>query len=243
MDRAALGLERDRFYFFFSFDVASVPERKHPWAAVAAIERLARSTRRPVGLVLRILRADRNSELVQQVRARCKGLPVLFVSERSSREEFDTLLSASDACLSLHRSEGLGMLPIESMYLGKPVVATGYGGVTDYLDETTGFPVDFRLRRLERNEGPYPAGAAWAEPSLEDAVEKMKMVLECPELVAERAARGRERVVGLYSVEAASRRFVAEIERLGYGVRGAAAQGIPDAGFGTPADVAGSRQA
>ncbi len=128
VDRQSLGLEKDRFYFFFSFDVASVPERKHPWAAIESIERLAKISRRPVGLVLRVLRADRNPSLAEALRSRCRGLPVVLITQRSSREEFDTLLSACDACLSLHRSEGLGMLPIESLYLGKPVVATGYGG-------------------------------------------------------------------------------------------------------------------
>ena len=214
LDRAAIGLEPGRFYFFFSFDVASVPERKHPWAALEAIERLVRSTRRPVGLVLRILRAERNPVMAQQLRTRCKGLPVVVLAERSSRDEYDALLATCDAGLSLHRSEGLGMLPIECMYLGKPVVATGYGGVTDYLDETTGFPVEFTLRRLEQSQGPYPSGAAWAEPSIVDAVEKMRAVLELPELAAERAARARERVEALYSVEAAAKRFAAEVKRL-----------------------------
>ncbi len=34
------------------------------------------------------------------------------------------------------------------MYLGKPVIATGYGGVTDFLDDETGFVVRHRLATL-----------------------------------------------------------------------------------------------
>jgi glycosyltransferase involved in cell wall biosynthesis len=214
VNRAELGLDRERFYFFFSFDVASVPERKNPLAAMEAIARLARCSTRPVGLVLKLHRAELNSSLLERLRARAKGLPVVLITERASRGELERLVVACDACLSLHRSEGLGLLPIESMYLGKPVVATGYGGVTDYLDESTGFPVHYHLRRLEKPEGPYPAGSAWAEPSVEDAVEKMRMVVECPELAAERAGRALERVRSLYSVEAAAERFAAEVSRL-----------------------------
>ena len=214
VDRAEFGLERDRFYFFFSFDVASVPERKNPLGAIEAISRLVRASRRPVGLVLKVHRAELNSGLMERLRARVRGLPVVLITERATREKLERLLNACDACLSLHRSEGLGMLPIESMYLHKPVVATGYGGVKDYLDETTGFPVDYHLRRLAKPEGPYPAGAAWADPLVEDSVEKMRMVLECPELAAERAARARARVQSLYSVEAAAERFAAEVRRL-----------------------------
>ena len=36
------------------------------------------------------------------------------------------------------------------MYLGKPVIATGYGGVTDFLDDETGFVVRHRPAALER---------------------------------------------------------------------------------------------
>jgi glycosyltransferase involved in cell wall biosynthesis len=214
VDRATLGLDRDRFYFFFSFDVASVPERKNPLAAVEALSRLARSSSRPVGLVLKIMRAERNPAMVQRLRALSRGLPVVLLVERTSRSELESLLSTCDACLHLHRSEGLGLLPIESMYLGKPVVATGYGGVTDYLDESTGFPVSFDIRRLEAAHGPYPGGAVWADPRIEDAVEKMRAVVENPGLAGARAARARERVLALYSVEAASQRFAAEVKRI-----------------------------
>jgi glycosyltransferase involved in cell wall biosynthesis len=214
VDRSAFGLDAERFYFLFSFDVASVPERKNPQAAIEAISRLVKATKRPVGLVLKINRAAVDPRMVERLRDRAKNLPVVLMTERASRERVDSLLAACDACLSLHRSEGLGMLPIESMYLRKPVVATDYGGVTDFLDETTGFPVEYHLRQLERPEGPYPAGAAWAEPSIKDAVAKMLAVIEQPEVAAERAQRALRRVESLYSVAAASRRFATELGRL-----------------------------
>jgi glycosyltransferase involved in cell wall biosynthesis len=156
-------------------------------------------------------------------------LPIVLFTENASRERMEMLLSASDACLSLHRSEGLGMLPIESLYLGKPVVATGYGGVTDYLDESTGFPVEYALRRLESPHGPYPAGAAWAEPSLDDAAEKMRLVVEFPDLAGERARKGQERVRAVYSAEATGRRLAGEVRRI-LGPLECAPPGVPVVG-------------
>lgn len=239
VDRAALGLDRDRFYFFFSFDIASVPDRKNPFAAIEAIARLVRSKSPRVGLVLKIVRAERSPVLTEKLRASCKGLPIVLLTERAGRAELETWLSASDACLSLHRSEGLGLLPIEAMYLGKPVVATGYGGVTDYLDETTGFPVRYELSRLEHAHGPYPEGAAWAEPSIDDAVASMRMVMELPEIAGERARRAGERVRELYSVPSAAARFIGELDRI--------LGPIPEPAASTPSaealpDAAGSLQ-
>jgi glycosyltransferase involved in cell wall biosynthesis len=213
-DRARFGIEPGRFTFFFAFDVLSVPERKNPFAAIEAVRRLARRTPRPFALLLKVSRARHDPALLSRLRDAARGLPVEIHTTPASREQMDAWVALCDANLSLHRSEGLGLLPIETLYLGKPVVATGYGGVTDFLDETTGFPVGHRLVRLERDHPPYPAGAVWAEPDLDDAADQMRRVLEDPDEAAARGAAGRARVAALYGVEAAAARFAHEIERV-----------------------------
>ncbi|HXU32262.1 MAG TPA: glycosyltransferase, partial [Thermoanaerobaculia bacterium] len=137
-DRARLGIEPGRFTFFFAFDVLSVPERKNPFAAIEAVRRLARRTTKPFSLVLKVSRARHDAALLSRLRDAARGLPVEIHTTPATREQMDAWVTSCDANLSLHRSEGLGLLPIETLYLGKPVVATGYGGVTDFLDETTG---------------------------------------------------------------------------------------------------------
>jgi len=212
--RSSYGMDEDCFYFLYAFDVASIPERKNPMAAIFALRRLLRETSRPVGLVLKLSQACINPELVERLRREATGLPVVLITETTPRGTMERLLASADAVLHLHRSEGLGLLPIECMYLGKPVVATEYGGVTDFLDDTTGFPVAYDLRHLESSYPPYPAGAVWAEPRIDHAVERMLEVVEGGDEVAERATAGRRRVEEIYSVDAAGRRFAAELERI-----------------------------
>ena len=51
---------------------------------------------------------------------------------------FDDVLALMEACdvyVSLHRSEGLGLAMAEAMLMGKPVVATGYSGNTEFMNE------------------------------------------------------------------------------------------------------------
>ncbi len=86
--------------------------------------------------------------------------------------------------------------------------------MTDFLDETTGFPVAYDRIRLERDHSPYPTGAVWADPDLDDAAHQMLRVLEDPDEAAARGAAGKARVEALYGVEAAGARFAAEIERI-----------------------------
>jgi hypothetical protein len=50
------------------------------------------------------------------------------------------------------------------------------------------FPVEYRLVELEENVGPYHAGEVWAEPSVEQAAELMRLVVDRPD---EGRARGR----------------------------------------------------
>jgi len=242
--RSSIGLDEERFYFFFSFDTRSVAERKNPLGAVAAIRLLAASSPRPVGLLLRVNHAREAPALVASLVEAARGAPVVIHSAPATREQIDAMIACCDACLSLHRSEGLGLLPIESLYLDKPVVATAYGGVTDFLDDRTGFPVAFALRRLGGCHGPYPAGAVWAEPDLDDAVASMRRLVADPAAAAARAAAGRLRVEEIYGVEAAARRFESELRR----VFAAAGCELPAASSGVdgaerePAAAAGARR-
>jgi len=65
-------------------------------------------------------------------------------------EELNSLYQESDCLVSPSRGEAFNLVLAEAMATGMPCVATGYGGPMDYLDETTGYPVDFETR-----PGPY----------------------------------------------------------------------------------------
>jgi glycosyltransferase involved in cell wall biosynthesis len=213
-DREALGVKRDEFLFFFAFDALSVPERKNPGGLLAAFARTARGGGRPVRLLIKVNHAEADLGYVDQLRRRAEGLPVTLVTGTLPREAVNGLTAACDAYVSLHRSEGLGLPLIEAMYLGKPVIATGYGGVTDFLDDETGLVVRHRPLTLEVPHGPYPAGAVWAEPDVEHAAALMRALADAPESAAPRVAAARRRVLEIYSPEAAGERLGVELERI-----------------------------
>jgi glycosyltransferase involved in cell wall biosynthesis len=213
-ERARYGLDDGRFYFFFSLDTRSIPERKNPFAAIDAFVLMSRRAQRDVGLLLNINAAQHDPDLLAALRKRASGAPIVLRTAPLQREEVEALLATCDAYLSLHCSEGLGLMLIEALYLQKPVIATAYGGVTDFFDESTGYPVGYALTRLNRDLGPYPCGAVWADPNVEHAAEMMLRVVENPQEAAARATAGRQRVEELYGIEAAAARFAAEIDRL-----------------------------
>ncbi|HEX3554152.1 MAG TPA: glycosyltransferase [Thermoanaerobaculia bacterium] len=218
--REALGIAAESFLFLFAFDALSVPERKNPAGLLAAFTRVARESRRPVHLLVKLNHAEAEPVFAAELQRRCAGLPVTLLTGTLRRDHLDGLTAACDAYVSLHRSEGLGLPLIEAMYRGKPVIATGYGGVTDFLDEETGFVVRHGLTTLERPLGPYPAGAVWAEPDAEHAAALMLALAAAPEAAAAKVAAARRRVLELYGPEAAGRRLRCELARIREGRHG-----------------------
>ncbi len=103
----------------------------------------------------------------------------MLIDEHLSDEEYAKLLGGCDVFVSLHRSEGMGLTPIEAGMKGRPVVYTNYGGVTDYLEERF-FPVSYSIVGVGKSaadEKTYDPLARWAEPNLDDAERQLRRAL------------------------------------------------------------------
>jgi glycosyltransferase involved in cell wall biosynthesis len=214
-DRLALGVPEESFLFYFAFDALSIPERKNPEGLLRAFARAVRDSPRPLHLLLKVNHLEADAALGRHLLRRAADLPVTLLTQPMSRAEVNSLMAACDAYVSLHRSEGLGLPLIEAMYLDRPVIATGYGGVTDFFDESTGWVVHHTMTALEEARGPYPAGAVWAEPDAEHAAELMLQVATAaPSSLAGRIEAARRRITELYSPEAAGARLRRQLERI-----------------------------
>jgi hypothetical protein len=81
------------------------------------------------------------------------------------RPALNSLIDSVDCFVSLHRSEGFGLVIAEAMARGKVVVATGWSGNMDFMSAHNALPVAFELRTIERPMS-APTGVANAGPSL-----------------------------------------------------------------------------
>ena len=105
---------------------------------------------------------------------------ILFLDRQLSTEEIRGLLNCSNCYVSLHRSEGLGIGMAESMYLGKPVIATAYSGNMEFMNARNASLVDYKLIPLEENDYPNYKNQVWADASSIDAAEKMQKMVNDP---------------------------------------------------------------
>lgn len=187
LGRAHFGLPATGTIFLYMFDVSSQTERKNPSGAIEAFRR-AGFAPGDATLVLKFTNAEYNRDAVRSFHQQAEGLDVRFLDGYMHRDEICALLATADCYVSPHRSEGFGLTMLESMALGKPVIATAYSGNMDFMTDANSFLLPYRLTTLERDYGPYMRGATWADPDLDQAARLMQLVVEHPE---EAEARGR----------------------------------------------------
>jgi glycosyltransferase involved in cell wall biosynthesis len=184
LDRAAFGLSDTAIVVLVSINLASSFVRKNPLGAIAAF-RAAFGDRDDRVLVLKIGNAAAARDDFTQILEAAQGAPNIHLETRPmSGPDSHALTRCADIVLSLHRSEGFGLVPAEAMLLGRPVVATGWSGNMDFMDHTSAALVDYRLVPAADPRGVYAVrGAVWAEPDIASAAAHLVR------LAGDRAAR------------------------------------------------------
>jgi glycosyltransferase involved in cell wall biosynthesis len=89
---------------------------------------------------------------------------------------------------------------MEALAAGKIVVATDYGGSTDFVNSKTGFPVAWQ--RIDVGVGEYVLGenASWADPSVDDAATQLRKIYDDPIAASLKAREGFKQLIENHSV-------------------------------------------
>jgi len=146
------GRDTLRFYTYFDFD--SRATRKNPIATVNAFRAAFPPERRDVELIVKSRGSREHDKNLRRLLRRIAAAdPRITLIERTlDRASMDELMASCDVFVSLHRSEGFGFGAAEALAAGKAVVATDYGGTTDFITPATGYPVDYVLEPVRPGE-------------------------------------------------------------------------------------------
>lgn len=206
MGRAEFGLPEDAVIVLVSFSLASAFERKNPLGSIVAF-RKAFGNRRDRILVLKVGHARHSDADMQRLLGAVAGADNIRLETRVLPVgETHALTKLADIVLSLHRSEGFGLVPAEAMMLGRPVVATNWSATTEFLDEDCAVPVGYRLVPARDPRGIFEApGAVWADADLDDAASALVTLADASERRATLGARARQMAGLRFSGEALSR--------------------------------------
>ena len=208
-----LHLKGDEFVVIMVFDSYSFAQRKNPFGVVEAFLRAFDGVPQ-ARLVIKTQNRSNVFDPVQdriwkRIDAAVRHDPrIVVINETLSYHALLELKAASDAYVSLHRSEGWGFGMIEAMNLGVPVICTGYSGNMDFCSQDTAWLVDYVLTPLGPDDYIFVRkGQVWAEPDLDHAAAQMRACWADPEARATRAAAARENVQSNFSVDAIAARY------------------------------------
>jgi len=179
MDRAHFGLLPGDFVFLFSFDFNSFVSRKNPEAVIAAFRQAFGDGVQGVRMLVKSTNGGQFPVKLAAIRDKVGGDPRIEVRDGFlSREEMFGLQNCADCYISLHRAEGFGLGMAECMYLGKPVIATGYSGNLDFMDHENSLLVDYTLIPLRDGEYAHWQRQFWADPDVAQAARFMRQVFD-----------------------------------------------------------------
>ena len=174
----------------------------------------AASHLRPEAQLVLLAGAPDTPEIGREVQARVEELGrtrtgVVWIERMAVREEVVQVLSHADVFVCPSIYEPLGIVNLEAMACGAPVVASAVGGIPEVVEDgVTGILVPF-----EPGDDPFgsPRDPEAFARDLADAVNRL---LEDPDLARRMGEAGRRRAVELFSWRAIADRTVRLYHRL-----------------------------
>ena len=179
LTRADFGLSEDDFLVLMMFDSNSFASRKNPGAAIDAFREAYGENPEHVKLVIKI--SNPKPEDVAFVEEHIGGKAgYTLITERMDKERLNSLIRLCDVFLSLHRSEGFGLVLAEAMSLGTAAVATNWSANTEFMPEGTACLVDCEMVPVGNAYRYEQEGAAWAEPDVRQAAAYLRRLKDDP---------------------------------------------------------------
>jgi glycosyltransferase involved in cell wall biosynthesis len=221
--RRHFGIPENSYTFLFIFDCRSYIMRKNPQAVVECFRRLldARPWSRAC-LVMKLHGLEAAPAEVQDFLTDLHDLNkrVVVLTETMTEVEAHNLIRCCDAFISLHRSEGYGLGLAEAMYLGLPVIGTGYSGNMDFMTPDNSILIGYRLVPVPPGAYPHAEDQYWAEPDLEEATARMIGLVD--DSVTGRAigARGSRSIRTSFSYRATGLRYMQRLNQIEAGLLG-----------------------
>jgi glycosyltransferase involved in cell wall biosynthesis len=182
--RVRLGLPENVLIVLTAFHMGSAFTRKNPLAAVVAFRRAFGDATDRL-LLVKVIDHGASPIAREALHRAVEGAAnIRLLNVMLPPADMSGLMDAVDIVLSLHRSEGFGLVPAEAMQLGKPVVATGWSGNMDFMNAGNSAPVAYTMVPVQDPyDGAFVAdGQLWAEADVDDAANWLRRLAAEPDL-------------------------------------------------------------
>jgi len=212
MTRQDVGLP-DGFVVLFSFDWLSVVDRKNPKGLIEAYSRAFRVDD-GAHLVIKTINAGFRRAEFEQLVYSINRPDIHIVDQYVGWHETRAMMELCDCYASLHRSEGFGLTMAEAMALAKPVVATGWSGNLDFMNDQVSRLVPVEIVPIPAHTPVYGGIGRWADPDLDAAAAALRWVFDEPSEARVMGRRARDHLLATRSPQAAGQFLLEHAERL-----------------------------
>ncbi|KAB7615387.1 glycosyltransferase family 4 protein [Amylibacter sp. SFDW26] len=213
-----------KFTLLNAFDFHSSVERKNPLASAHGFQVAFPQKSHPdCQLILKTTPTepkhwgDPNDQIGKLREMSSLDPRIILIESFCSTSQFHQMIADASAVISTHRAEGFGYIPAYALLYNRPVITTGYGGVTDFCTPATATLLPTQLIPTASNHTILETkGASWADVSPDAVAEKMLWVYENQDAAAVKAQKGQLLMKTEYSMSAQADRYRKRLIDLGF---------------------------
>lgn len=198
--RSDFDLPENKFLVLAMYDSNSFMSRKNPMAAVEAFHQAFGDKPEKAHLVLKI------NNPTEHDLAALRGVfgsddTYTLITGTMPKPRLNALIRLCDVFISLHRSEGFGLVMAEAMALGRPVVATNWSANVEFMPGNAACMVDYDLIPVDNAYQWGQAGQRWADAHVDHAAEYLRRLADDPDYYERISLNGQRFIREHYSVE------------------------------------------
>lgn len=207
MDYKSISVEKattslkEKFVVTTIFNMSSNFYRKNPNAVIHSFQK-AFGDDNNVELVVKYSNSDswpKGKQLL--IDAVGDSQNIRLIDQVITEQELEQLYASTDVVISLHRSEGLGLILIEAMQRGIPVISTDWSATSEFINNDMGYPVPVKLIAVDDPQGNYrQKNLNWADPDIDKAAQILKQIRQNPAEAAQKCENAKRFLENTYSV-------------------------------------------
>lgn len=215
IDRKKFGWGKDEFVFLTMADSMSSLQRKNPFSAIRSFKS-AFGDSAMHRLVVKTRNLHRHSSAKSDLMAEIGQSPnIQLLDESLSEHDIWLLIKSADAFVSLHRSEGFGLVLAEAMALAKPVICTDWSGNMDFTSTEAAALVSSTLVDCDDEYGVYSdANAKWAQVDEGYAAKLMREIAEDERVRSTLSKRAEEQIAQIANINRVGQRMLERLNEI-----------------------------
>lgn len=166
-------IPNDKFTFYC---IAEYSERKGIDDLIKVFNKINKKYK-DVQLLLKLHHKNYSKDNIDYLLKKFKCYPNIYIILKNiNNDKLLKIHSLGDCYVSLHKGEGFGLCLYDAVNYKKKIIATNYGGPTDYLTKEHQL-VNYKINSVNISDDWHTHEQQWAYPDLDDAYVKMENII------------------------------------------------------------------